>query len=144
MAGHPPDCRLVQAYGRAIDLDPARLFSLVQSGIILLSLGNASAGLERHRQALAAAPAHVPALCGAAETLLALAKMHSTQGATGEHVQAYCSWTLTYDGREGSSVHITCIVHGAPGVLLTTSSDASFISMGLLDTDNQLLMPWCS
>ena len=109
---HPPDCVLVQAYGRAIDQDPARLFSLVQSGIIMLSLGNASAGLERHRQALAAAPAHVPALCGAAETLLALAKMHSTQGATGEQVEAYSSWKLTDDGREGSSIQSTCIVQG--------------------------------
>lgn len=108
----------MQAYGRAIDLDPARLFSLVQSGTILLSLGNASAGLKRHRQALAAAPAHVPALCGTAETLLALAKMHSTQGATGELTEAHCSWQLFYDGREGSSVHSTCIVHGASGVSL--------------------------
>ena len=126
----------MQAYGRAIDLDPARLFSLVQSGTILLSLGSASAGLERHRQALAAAPAHVPGLCGAAETLLALAKMHSTQGATGEHVQSmllpggHPRWQVTQLRTE----HLPCAWSSRYGLV-----DIA-ISMGSLDTDKQLLM----
>ena len=73
----------LQAYGRAIELEPRRLFSLVQSGLVLLALGNYTEAQGLLQSALEVEPQHVPALFAAAQLLLASAKHRIAQGTPG-------------------------------------------------------------
>lgn len=73
----------LQAYGRAIELEPKRLFSLVQSGLVLLALGNYTEAQGLVQAALEADPQHVSALFAAAQLLLASAKYRIAQGTPG-------------------------------------------------------------
>lgn len=74
---------LVQAYGRAIELEPRRLFSLVQSGLVLLALGDYKEAQGLLQSALEVDSQHVPALFAAAQLLLASAKFRIAQGTPG-------------------------------------------------------------
>lgn len=74
---------VLQAYGRALELEPRRLFSLVQSGLVLLALGNYTEAQGPLQAALDADPQHVPALFAAAQLLLASAKYRIAQGTPG-------------------------------------------------------------
>ena len=84
----------VQAYRRAIELEPQRLFSLVQSGLVLLALGSYTEAQELLQTALEADPEHVPALFAAAQLLLASAKRCTAQGTPGQQtpnsINAFC------------------------------------------------------
>ena len=73
----------LQAYGRAIELEPKRLFSLSQSGMVLLGLGNYPEARETLHRAVQADPNHVPALFAAAQLALATAKYRLAQGTPG-------------------------------------------------------------
>ncbi|KAL3133073.1 hypothetical protein ABBQ38_006975 [Trebouxia sp. C0009 RCD-2024] len=73
----------LKAYGRAIELEPKRLFSLVQSGLVLLALGNYTEAQGLVQAALEADPQHVSALFAAAQLLLASAKYRIAQGTPG-------------------------------------------------------------
>lgn len=73
-----------QAYGKALELDPKRLYSLVQSGTIQLALGAYSDSLASAEAALQLEPAHVPARTCAAAALLASARRHIAMGAPGK------------------------------------------------------------
>ncbi len=75
-----------QAYGRALELDPARLYSLVQSGTIQLALGAYSGALASAEAALELDPSHAPARISAAASLLASARSHVAMGAPGKRV----------------------------------------------------------
>ena len=75
---------LLQAYARAIELEPRRLFSLVQSGLVLLALGNYTEAQGLLQSALEVDPQHVPALFAAAQLLLASAKYRIAQGTPGQ------------------------------------------------------------
>lgn len=75
---------LMQAYGRAIELEPGRLFSLSQSGMVLLGLGSHPETRAVLQKALQADPTHVPALFTAAQLALATAHYRLAQGAPGE------------------------------------------------------------
>ena len=81
---------VLQAYGRAIELEPRRLFSLVQSGLVLLALGNFTEAQGLLQTALEVDPQHVPALFAAAQLLLASAKYGIAQGTPGSS----CTLTL--------------------------------------------------
>ena len=74
---------LLQAYGRAIELESDRLFSLVQSGLVLLALGNFTESQGLLQRALEVDPEHVPAMFAAAQLLLASAKYRIAQGTPG-------------------------------------------------------------
>ncbi|KAL0025266.1 hypothetical protein WJX77_012112 [Trebouxia sp. C0004] len=73
----------LKAYSRAIELEPKRLFSLVQSGLVFLALGNYTQAQQAVQAALEADPHHVPALFAAAQLLLASAKHRINQGTPG-------------------------------------------------------------
>ncbi len=64
-------------------MEPKRLFSLVQSGLVFLALGNYTEAQQAVQAALEADPHHVPALFAAAQLLLASAKHHIVQGTPG-------------------------------------------------------------
>lgn len=71
-ASYQPQGRLtaaLKAYGRALELEPSRVYSLIQSGNLHLALGTPSKALECHEKALDIDPAHPAALLGAAEAL---------------------------------------------------------------------------
>ncbi|BDA47118.1 probable tetratricopeptide repeat protein 37 [Coccomyxa sp. Obi] len=74
----------LQAYGRALELDPARLYSLVQSGTIQLALGAYSAALASAEAALVVDPSHAPARICAAASLLASACIAADELAAAE------------------------------------------------------------
>ena len=74
---------MYKAYSRAIELEPKRLFSLVQSGLVFLALGNYTEAQQAVQAALEADRDHVPALFAAAQLLLASAKYHIIQGTPG-------------------------------------------------------------
>lgn len=73
----------VQAYGRASEMEPGRLYSLLQMGGIQLSLGALPAAAATFSAALALAPRHPAAWLGAAEAALASADAHASIGASG-------------------------------------------------------------
>ncbi|KAK9814136.1 hypothetical protein WJX72_001132 [[Myrmecia] bisecta] len=73
----------LKSYGRAVELQPARLYSLVQSGIINVALGAFPAAEAAYEAALGVSEDHPPALLGAGETLLAAARQHLRMGAAG-------------------------------------------------------------
>lgn len=84
---------LLQAYGRAIELEPRRLFSLVQSGLVLLALGDYKEAQGLLQSALEVDSQHVPALFAAAQLLLASAKFRIAQGTPGGLLHS-CSCAL--------------------------------------------------
>ena len=79
---------LLQAYRRASELEPRRLFSLVQSGLVLLALGNYTEAQGLLQSALEVDSQHVPALFAAAQLLLASAKYRIAQGTPGRNYTA--------------------------------------------------------
>ena len=72
-----------QAYGQAVTLQPTRVYSHVQAGIIHLSLGALAEALPAFQAALALDGGLTPAQLGAGEALLASAKRHVAMGALG-------------------------------------------------------------
>ena len=71
----------LKAYGRAIELDPSRVYSLIQSGNLHLTLGNPLKALESHEAALELDADHPAALLGAAEAHSAIAAVYIHTGA---------------------------------------------------------------
>ena len=73
-----------QAYARALELAPGRLYCLIQCGTIRAALGAYREGLADFEGALAVDPGHPAALLGAAEALVAQARLDVQRGALGE------------------------------------------------------------
>jgi hypothetical protein len=86
-------CRLVlmgQAYARASELEPARLYALLQRGTLQLSLGLLSDAQATFNTSLVVAPRHPSALLGAAAAALASARSDASMGVLGT---GFGSWT---------------------------------------------------
>ncbi len=79
-------------------MDPARLYSLVQSGTIQLALGAYSGAQASAEAALVVDPSHAPARICAAAALLASARSHVAMGAPGKllHVRIYLSFYIGF------------------------------------------------
>ena len=75
---------LPQAYGRALELAPGRLYCLIQCGTIRAALGAHREGVADFEGALAIDPSHPAALLGAAEALAAQARLDLQRGVLGE------------------------------------------------------------
>ncbi len=73
----------MQAYGRAGELQPARLLPRVQAGLIQMALGDTISSEASFRAALELDPGHAAAAAGLAATLLASARRAAAQGAPG-------------------------------------------------------------
>ena len=91
----------LQAYARAIELAPGRLFSLVQTGLVLLALGNYTEAQQALQKALEVDAEHVPALFAAAQLLLASAKFRIMQGTLGNDLTLLSSTS-------GKNILCTC------------------------------------
>ena len=78
-----PCMRAAQAFERALELDPGRLYSRSQAGAIHMALGAYADAKTAFEAALGHAPKYPPAHCGAAAALLAAAKQHIFAGAQG-------------------------------------------------------------
>jgi hypothetical protein len=72
-----------QAYGRAAELDPARLLALVRKGAVERSLGGFSEAAASFKRALAVDAGHPAALLGFGATLLESARARAAAGAMG-------------------------------------------------------------
>uniref|UniRef100_A0A6N2K3A7 DUF547 domain-containing protein n=1 Tax=Salix viminalis TaxID=40686 RepID=A0A6N2K3A7_SALVM len=70
-----------KSYGRAIELEDRRVFALIQSGNIFLTLGNFQKGVEQFQRALEISPQNVSANYGLASGLLAWSKECINMGA---------------------------------------------------------------
>ncbi|KAK8926501.1 hypothetical protein KSP39_PZI018220 [Platanthera zijinensis] len=70
-----------KSYGRAIELEDSRIFSLIESGNIHLMLGTFRKGIEMFRLALEASPHNLAAHFGLASALLGLSKECASMGA---------------------------------------------------------------
>ncbi|XP_020253519.1 LOW QUALITY PROTEIN: tetratricopeptide repeat protein SKI3-like [Asparagus officinalis] len=73
----------IKSYGRAIELEDSKVFSLIESGNILLMLGSFRKGIEQFRSALKIAPQNASAHFGLASGLLGLSKECASSGAFG-------------------------------------------------------------
>jgi superkiller protein 3 len=71
----------LKAYNRAIELNPNRIYSLIQKGNLLLTLGDPSKALLCHETALKLDSTHPAALLGAAEALTSSAGQYILSGA---------------------------------------------------------------
>ncbi|PKU77719.1 tetratricopeptide repeat protein SKI3 [Dendrobium catenatum] len=71
----------IKSYGRAIELEDSKIFSLIESGNILLMLGSFRKGIELFRHALEVSPQNVSAHFGLASGLLGLSKECASIGA---------------------------------------------------------------
>ncbi len=71
----------LKAYTRAIELDPHRIYSLIQQGNLLLTLGDPDKALGSHEAALKLDSTHPAALLGAAEALTSSAGGYIQSGA---------------------------------------------------------------
>ncbi|XP_010270637.1 PREDICTED: tetratricopeptide repeat protein SKI3 [Nelumbo nucifera] len=71
----------IKSYGRAIELENSRVFALIESGNILLTLGSFRKGVEQFRQALETSPCNIAAHYGLASGLLGLSKECVNSGA---------------------------------------------------------------
>ncbi|KAG0448733.1 hypothetical protein HPP92_027700 [Vanilla planifolia] len=71
----------IKSYGRAVELENYRIFSLIESGNILLMLRSFRKGIEHFRQALDISPLNVSANFGLASGLLGLSKECASMGA---------------------------------------------------------------
>ncbi|KAK4276374.1 hypothetical protein QN277_019330 [Acacia crassicarpa] len=71
----------IKSYGRALELDNTRVFALVESGNIFLTLGTFEQGVDQFRQALEISPNCVSAHYGLAFGLLGFAKNCINRGA---------------------------------------------------------------
>ena len=79
----PPLVRL-QAYLRASQLHPRRLYALIKAGTIQLSLGAVADSVTSFQAALGVNGMHPAALLGMAQTLLASARAAASTGAVGK------------------------------------------------------------
>ena len=77
-------------------MEPKRLFSLVQSGLVFLALGNYTEAQQAVQAALEADPDHVPALFAAAQLLLASAKYRIVQGTPGPSIFSSSFFSLVH------------------------------------------------
>ncbi len=73
----------LKSYGRALELDPGRLYCLMQAALLEYQVANYAESAARYRAALAVQPGHVAALLGLVEVLLAAARQHGRLGALG-------------------------------------------------------------
>ena len=85
-----------QAYERAIELDPSRLYSTLRAGGLQLALGASGDAAALFEAALRLSPDHPAALLGMAQTLLEAARSSASLHATGTtlaavHVRIYCA-----------------------------------------------------
>lgn len=71
----------LKSYGRSIELEDSRMFSLVESGNIHLMLGSFNKAVEHFRLALEISPDNISALFGIASSLLGLSKDCMRSGA---------------------------------------------------------------
>lgn len=74
----------LQAYLRASQLQPGRLYALLQAGTIQLSLGAVTDAVATFQAALRVDGRHPAALLGVAQTLLASARAAASIGAVGK------------------------------------------------------------
>ncbi len=72
-----------QAYTRASELEPTRLYALLQMGTLQLSLGLLSDAQATFNTSLVVAPRHPSALLGAAAAALASARRDASMGVLG-------------------------------------------------------------
>lgn len=75
--------QLLQAYGRASELQPARLLPRVQAGLIQTALGDTDSAEDSFGAALQLDGGHPAALLGLGAALLAAARSAVAQGAPG-------------------------------------------------------------
>lgn len=75
---------LLQAFGRAAELQPERMLPHTQSGVLLMALGELPAAEGAFGAALALQGGHPTAMTGLAATLLSSARRAAAQGAPGE------------------------------------------------------------
>ncbi|EOA34750.1 hypothetical protein CARUB_v10022321mg [Capsella rubella] len=73
----------IKAYGRAIELDETKIFTLVESANIFLMLGSYRKGVELFEQALKISPQNISVLYGLASGLLSWSKECINLGAFG-------------------------------------------------------------
>lgn len=81
----------LKSYNRALQLDPDRLYCLLQSGVLQHQLGEYNEALRLYDTALQVSPHNPVALLGAAESLLASAHVQSrlaAYGSAAERLQA--------------------------------------------------------
>ncbi|XP_052201463.1 tetratricopeptide repeat protein SKI3 isoform X2 [Diospyros lotus] len=71
----------MKSYGRAIELEGSRFFSLVESGNIFLMLGSFRKGIEQFQKALQIFPQNISSQYGLASALLGLSKECVNSGA---------------------------------------------------------------
>ncbi len=102
-----------QAFERALELDPGRLYSRAQSGAIHLTLGAYADARVAFESALECAPGHPPAQCGAAVALLAAAKQHIAAGAPGATLSSLIYLSTMHD-----TLTASCVCHHAHCVML--------------------------
>lgn len=81
----------VQAFTRAMELDPQRLYSKVQRGYIYLSLGAYPEAITAFEASIEQSPRFGPACEGIATALLASARSHQRFGAPGAAHESPCS-----------------------------------------------------
>ncbi|EPS62470.1 hypothetical protein M569_12320, partial [Genlisea aurea] len=72
----------LKSYGRAIELDDSRVFALIESGNISLTLGSYRMSIEQFQKALKISPHNVSAYYGLASGFLGLAKECASLGAS--------------------------------------------------------------
>jgi tetratricopeptide (TPR) repeat protein len=77
-----------QAYERAVELDPSRLYSTLRAGSLQLALGATGDAEALFEAALRLSPDHPAALLGMAHTLLAAARSFASLHATGASLAA--------------------------------------------------------
>lgn len=70
----------VKSFDRAVELDPNRLFALVQAGKLNAQTGDSDASLHCFNQALSIDANYPPALLGMAEALLASCRRYLRMG----------------------------------------------------------------
>lgn len=75
--------RHAQAYEKALSLQPSRLHSLVQLGLLHLALGSFSEAAQALSQALEVHPTFPPAMLGLGSAMHASAQRHLGQGCSG-------------------------------------------------------------
>ena len=82
----------MQSFTRSLELDPGRLYSLLQSAALHHQLGALTQATAAYERALCLSPGHPAALLGAAEARLASAQV----GGMGVLLRGGGSWTSHY------------------------------------------------
>ena len=89
---------LLQAYEKAVALEPTRIHSLVQSGLLHLSLGSLQAAALALTAALEVCADYPPAVMGLGSTMLASARQSLALGCPGMSIKAAACTLVSCEG----------------------------------------------